>query len=91
MVHYIAIVLAIWNFIVFIVYGVDKRLAIRHMQRISEKRLLLLALCLGALGASFGAIVFNHKVSKWKFRIILPILLIINAFVYGYCYFYFGM
>ena len=36
---YIAIGICVWNFIVFIMYAIDKRLAITHMNRISEKNI----------------------------------------------------
>ncbi|HAB01309.1 MAG TPA: DUF1294 domain-containing protein, partial [Ruminococcaceae bacterium] len=43
--------LAILNPTAFFVYGLDKSYARRRHRRISEKCLLLLALCGGALGA----------------------------------------
>ena len=67
-----------WNLVVFFIYGIDKSKARREARRISEKFLLLVALLLGAVGAMFGMVVFNHKTSKMKFRMLIPILVILN-------------
>jgi len=42
-INYILCVLLAWNLIVFIIYGVDKRKAIKSKRRISEKALLFTA------------------------------------------------
>ena len=75
---YIIILWLIWNLVVFFIYGIDKSKARREARRISEKFLLLVALLLGAVGAMFGMVVFNHKTSKMKFRMLIPILVILN-------------
>ena len=67
-----------WNLVVFFIYGIDKSKARREARRISEKFLLLVALLLGAIGAIFGMVVFNHKTSKMKFRILVPLLVVLN-------------
>ena len=43
--------LIIWNVIVFLTYGIDKLKAIKNGWRISEKALLMLAFCMGGVGA----------------------------------------
>ena len=73
-----AIIVAVWNTIVFAMYGLDKRKAKRHGRRISEKALLLAAALLGSLGALFGMYVFRHKTKHLKFKIGVPVLLIGN-------------
>ena len=71
--NYFLFAILIWNIIVMIVYGIDKLRAKRGARRISEFSLLLCAFLLGGLGAIFGMILFNHKTSKMKFRILVPI------------------
>ena len=67
------IILLIWNVVVMFIYGVDKIQAKRKKSRISERALLLCSFLLGGCGAIFGMVVFNHKTSKMKFRILVPI------------------
>ncbi len=75
---------ALWNFIVFLIYGLDKFFARRGMRRISERTLLTLAFLMGAVGAVLGMYVFRHKTRKKKFRILIPVYLILNiAAVYA--------
>jgi len=66
------ITLLIWNLIVMLIYGVDKMQAKAGGRRISEISLLLGAFCFGGLGAMFGMVLFNHKTSKIKFRMLVP-------------------
>lgn len=66
------IVLLVWNIIVMFIYGIDKMQAKKEKRRISEKTLLSCAFLLGGYGAMFGMILFNHKTSKIKFRILVP-------------------
>ena len=75
--NYILIVL-LWNIAVMLIYGADKLLAKMHRGRISEKILLLCAFFLGGGGAVLGMILFNHKTSKMKFRILVPIAGIVS-------------
>ena len=75
---YFMLLALVWNLVVFFIYGIDKSKARREARRISEKFLLLVALLLGAIGAIFGMVVFNHKTSKMKFRILVPLLVVLN-------------
>ncbi len=68
-----AIILLIWNMIVMLIYGIDKLRAKMHASRISEMSLLVCAFLLGGIGAMFGMLLFNHKTSKIKFRILVPL------------------
>lgn len=65
------------NFVAFAVYGWDKRKAIRHEYRISEKMLLLFGL-VGPVGALLGMMMFHHKTQKLKFKINIPLFLAIH-------------
>lgn len=78
---YINIILYIflgWNFIVFLIYGLDKLKAKTEKWRISEKTLLLLALFFGGTGALIGMAVFHHKTQHRKFTIGVPLLTLLN-------------
>ncbi len=56
-----------------LIYGIDKLRAKMRASRISEMSLLVCAFLLGGVGAMFGMILFNHKTSKTKFRILVPL------------------
>lgn len=77
-IHYILIVFVVWNLIVFLIYGADKRRAVKDKWRIPEKTLMLLALFFGATGAFAGMRVFRHKTQHKKFAISLPLLMLLN-------------
>lgn len=57
----------VWNSIVFILYVLDKRRAVRGQWRISEKTLLLVTLACGGFGALLAANYCHHKTRKWYF------------------------
>ena len=61
LIRYLLVALAVYNFIVFIVYGVDKGKAKKGAWRIPERVLLLLAVLGGSIGALLGMIIFHHK------------------------------
>ena len=73
--------LLIWNIVVILIYGIDKMLAKQQKRRISEAVLLTCAFLLGGLGAMFGMVLFNHKTSKMKFRILIPLFVVINILI----------
>lgn len=57
----------VWNSIVFILYVLDKRRAVRGQWRISEKTLLLVTLACGGFGDWLAANYCHHKTRKWYF------------------------
>lgn len=73
------------NVIVFSLYGVDKRRAIRGAWRIPEKTLLTGAWLLGGVGAWIGMQTFRHKTKHVAFRVsasigaVLSLLLMLLA------------
>ena len=77
------------NLVTFIVYGIDKRKAIKHKYRIPEKRLLSLVLLGGSVGALLGMYVFRHKTKKMKFTIGLPTILISEIVLIIYFMFFY--
>ena len=80
--RYIIAALVVWNVIVFLQYGLDKRKSTRGSRRISEKALLLTAAIMGAPGALVGMRVFRHKTKHAKFTIGVPVLLILNIAIF---------
>lgn len=85
---YIIIALIIWNIIVFLLYGLDKKRAIKDRQRISEKTLLLSAFIMGGVGAFLGMKHFRHKTKHTNFKILIPFSIILNILIlYGYSVF----
>ena len=74
---FMLIYLIIINTFTFIVYGVDKFLAVKHYYRISEKFLYLFSIFGGALGALLGMFFFRHKTLKLKFYLVNSISLIL--------------
>ena len=78
-------ILVSWNILVMLVYGLDKMLAKMHHRRISENTLLSCAFMLGGFGAILGMVLFNHKTSKMKFRVLIPVSILFGILVtYGY-------
>lgn len=74
----IEIYLIVINVITFFAYGIDKKKAIDNKWRISESRLIGLAMLGGSVGALCGIHIFHHKVRKPKFYIGVPVILIIQ-------------
>lgn len=65
------------NLIAFVMYGRDKRKAKKDAWRIPEHRLLMVAWLGGAFGALLGMRCFRHKTQHWRFRIGVPLALIV--------------
>ncbi len=61
---------AAMSVLTFILYGIDKRRAIKGTWRISEKTLLGLGVIGGALGGLIGMKVFRHKTKHRYFWVI---------------------
>ncbi|MDD3241577.1 MAG: DUF1294 domain-containing protein [Bacilli bacterium] len=57
------------NLFCFIIYGLDKYLAIKKKNRISENNLLFFSLVGGSLGSIISMNLFHHKTKKKKFLI----------------------
>jgi uncharacterized membrane protein YsdA (DUF1294 family) len=70
------------NLVAFIMYGVDKRRAIKEEWRISEASLLTVSF-FGAVGALAGMKAFRHKTQKRKFKVVY-LFLIINLMAVVY-------
>lgn len=66
------------NAVTFYLFRDDKRRAKKGRWRIPENTLLLFAFIGGSIGALVGMKVFHHKTKHWKFKILVPIFLILN-------------
>lgn len=71
-------VLLISNLFSFILYLIDKKKAIHHKNRISENSLLISSFLFGSLGSILSMLIFHHKTKKLKFKILVPLFLIIQ-------------
>lgn len=74
----ILLLLLLWNLIVFSLYGIDKRKAIRNQRRIPEKNLISAAFLMGGAGALLGMRVFRHKTKHQNFLVLVPLALALN-------------
>ena len=89
------IYLAVINIVAFFLYGIDKWKARHDKWRITEARLLWIAVAGGSIGALLGMKVWHHKTKHNKFRFGLPAILILQiaailAALYSalYCYYF---
>lgn len=67
------------NFLAFLFFVVDKRAAMKDLQRIPERILLQLILAGGMVGAFLAMQIFRHKTRKSKFAATL----LLSFFVHG--------
>jgi len=87
---YLVLIMALWNIITFALYGIDKRKAMKSKRRISERSLILCAFIMGCVGALLGMSVFRHKTKHLKFKLLLPVALIINIGIVVLVWYCFG-
>jgi len=76
--------LLIINVMAFLMYGLDKRKAIKEKWRIPERVLLGMAVMGGTVGSLLGMVVFRHKIRKWKFALGVPVIFILQ--IVAVCY-----
>ena len=74
----ILIYLVFINIITCIVFGVDKRKAKKGKWRVPEAALILLSVIGGSIGALIGMHLFHHKTRKAKFKVGVPVILILQ-------------
>ena len=75
---WVLLILAAVKLLAFALYGVDKVKAKKGAWRIPEATLLLVAFLGGSVGALLGMEVFRHKTRHAKFRILVPLFLILH-------------
>ncbi|MFT4725062.1 MAG: uncharacterized membrane protein YsdA (DUF1294 family) [Colwellia sp.] len=72
------------SLLTFVLYGIDKRNAIKERWRISEKTLQVFALLGGWPGALLAQQAFRHKTQKQLFIFVLWFAIFINVVALGY-------
>ncbi|AOZ93568.1 DUF1294 domain-containing protein [Paenibacillus crassostreae] len=72
------------NMVGYLVMSEDKKRAQKRRDRVPERTLFLLAAIGGALGVIIAMYRKRHKTKHVSFRIGIPILLFMNAVLYGY-------
>lgn len=77
--NWLAVLFIAWNIIVTLLYGMDKGRARKKVWRISEGSLIISAFLFASVGAMLGMILFNHKTSKMKFRLLIPLAFVVNV------------
>ncbi|MBQ8636820.1 MAG: DUF1294 domain-containing protein [Clostridia bacterium] len=77
-------IIAVWNLVVFLLYGIDKLKAVRNSWRISEKTLLVSAFLLGGVGAFFGMQIWRHKTQHTSFKVLVPLAAVITVALAGF-------
>ena len=84
---HVALVVLLYVFmsaVTFVVYGVDKRAAIRGRSRVPESTLHMLELLCGFPGALVGQQVFRHKRRKLRFVAISWLIAVAHAAGWGF-------
>ena len=67
------------NIITFALYAIDKLNAKNDAWRISERMLILFAVAGGSIGALLGMYICRHKTRKPKFKIGVPVILVLQV------------
>lgn len=76
--------LLVINIIGFLICCLDKIKAIKHKYRVPEITLLLICLIGGCFGFLLGMVLIRHKIRKIKFKIIVPITIVIWILLFNY-------
>lgn len=78
------IYLIIINILGFLIMGVDKHKAKMGDRRIPENTLFTFTILGGGVGTIAGMYVFHHKTKKMKFKIGMPLILILEILIFVY-------
>ena len=71
--------LLVMNLTGFLSMIIDKRLAVKHARRISERALLVIAAAGGSIGSLCGMYLVRHKTLKRKFTVGIPAIIFVQA------------
>lgn len=78
--------LIVVNIILFILMAYDKYCAIKNKSRIRERTFTIGSFLGGFIGLSLGMMVFNHKIRKSKFYIIIGFSIAMWIYIiYKFC------
>ncbi len=80
----VIIYLIIINILGFLVMGLDKHKAKKGDRRIPENTLFGFTILGGGIGTIIGMYVFHHKTKKMKFKIGMPLILILEILIFIY-------
>ena len=86
MIKYFIFYFIIINIISFILMFLDKRRAIKNKWRISENTLMIVSILGGSIGGILGMYTFRHKTKHIKFKVGIPIILIIQLLILSYVF-----
>lgn len=79
----ITVLFSFLSIVTFILFGFDKRRAMAHKWRISERMLLCFSF-FGGIGGLLGMLFFHHKTRKWRFKILVPLFAFVDATVIAF-------
>lgn len=74
----VKLILLISNVLSFMLFALDKAMAIFFKKRVPEKALIFSAFCFGGVGALVSMWAFRHKTKKIKFLVVIPVLMILQ-------------
>lgn len=74
--------LGIINIIGFVLFGFDKFSAKARQRRVPESTLTAIAVAGGSVGCWFGMMLFRHKTRKWRFKLGIPLIILLQAGLY---------
>ena len=78
------IYLIVINILGFLVMGLDKHKAKMAERRIPENTLFMFTILGGGVGTIVGMYVFHHKTKKMKFKVGMPLVLILELLIFVY-------
>lgn len=64
----------------------DKKMAQASKYRVPESRIFLIAIVGGAVGVLLGMEIFRHKTKDLKFKILIPVIIILQVILYRIFY-----
>ncbi len=80
-ISFLAMYFIIINLIGFFSMFLDKRKARKHLWRIPEATLFIIALIGGSIGSILGMHIFHHKTRHWYFVYGMPAILILQIII----------
>lgn len=80
----VIIYLVVINIVGFLAMGIDKHQAKMSNRRIPENTLFGFTVLGGGIGTILGMYVFHHKTKKLKFKIGMPLILILEILIFIY-------